>query len=563
MRHGALLIIIISISLHGIQAEDPYTHPPTDLSLLQAEQQEENQQYLSKIAEVVEHAIKENVPRKRKKGSQKKRIKKHSARHKIPRNLTKHHSDREAVEQELYESERFLDHVYNDPELTEKTISISLRKTSIKDALSLISTTTGISYALDADVSGTISSLDVRNVSLATALRLLLASTVPRLALIKQAQVWRIINKKTALQEIRHMIIDQQLHDTIAQHALIRHLPWDEQLKKRLEKLWEGISGATAKDKSSYLIFDDAGKKIFLRGRTHHVHDFIKHLELMDVRIPQVRIDARIVLAEKDFEEILGFNWSGIYNRRASLRALQFSGAGVGSLNSPTPEVDTQFSSLFPWALNLIPGTSLLKAASINLPITFANRKESVKRLNLTLQAAEQRQEIKTILKPSLLVRHEETADILVGQELPQEVRLQETIEGKLTNVSSISYKDIGMKIKVKPTVSPDQAMIFLDIFFENSQIGPSQIPQNATVNNADLQAQFTYTVQTSRSHNRALLENGQTTLISGLKIKTLDRVKTGVPVLQDIPVIGFFFRGKRKTQIEKELLIFITPTLI
>jgi len=51
--------------------------------------------------------------------------------------------------------------------------------------------------------------------------------------------------------------------------------------------------------------------------------------------------------------------------------------------------------------------------------------------------------------------------------------------------------------------------------------------------------------------------------LISGLIVNKNERNKTGVPLLQEIPVIGWFFKGKRKVIEDKQILIFITPTLV
>jgi len=73
----------------------------------------------------------------------------------------------------------------------------------------------------------------------------------------------------------------------------------------------------------------------------------------------------------------------------------------------------------------------------------------------------------------------------------------------------------------------------------------------------------FNYTVQTARSKNKVLLKSGQTTLIGGLITKGEEDVRTGIPLIQEIPILGWLFKGKRKKKIDKQLLIFITPTLI
>jgi type IV pilus assembly protein PilQ len=50
--------------------------------------------------------------------------------------------------------------------------------------------------------------------------------------------------------------------------------------------------------------------------------------------------------------------------------------------------------------------------------------------------------------------------------------------------------------------------------------------------------------------------------MIGGLIINTEEKIQTGVPFLQDIPILGFLFKARRKAVLEKQLMIFITPTI-
>ena len=167
----------------------------------------------------------------------------------------------------------------------------------------------------------------------------------------------------------------------------------------------------------------------------------------------------------------------------------------------------------------------------------------------------------------SLLVFNQEAAEILVGQEVPHSVRLDETIESRLTNITTVNYKDVGMKIKVKPTVSPDHNAVFLDVFVENSFITRPDITLqqgvDTSTNVGSTASNFNYTIKTSRSRNRVLLRSGQTTLIGGLITNSLTKEQTGIPMLQDIPVLGWLFKGTRRQKTDEQLLIFITPTLV
>jgi type II secretory pathway component GspD/PulD (secretin) len=118
------------------------------------------------------------------------------------------------------------------------------------------------------------------------------------------------------------------------------------------------------------------------------------------------------------------------------------------------------------------------------------------------------------------------------------------------------------MKIKVKPSVIADQSGIFLDVYVENSYITRSDVPQ-PPIPRTDTTGTYNYTIRTSRSRSRVLLKSGQTTLIGGLIETKHEKEQTGVPYLQDIPVLGYLFKGTQKHTVDRELLIFITPTMI
>ena len=203
------------------------------------------------------------------------------------------------------------------------------------------------------------------------------------------------------------------------------------------------------------------------------------------------------------------------------------------------------------WTLNLLPSGA---SQFLNIPFIFGGKNLDTKRLNLVLNAAESRNEIETILKPTLLVNSEEPAHLLVGQEVPIETSVQERLEGSLRDINTINYKDLGLKLKIKPIVSPNNKNVFLDIFVENSYVKDG--------NSVKFDAK-TSIIVTTRSHNRVLLKSGQTTLIGGLISNEKRIVKSGVPYLQDIPILGLLFKGSKRSKSDDQLMIFITSTIV
>ncbi len=568
-----LLAVLMGVSVLGAdeqeQKEDfwPHEHygitiPPTNSLLAKQEYDRKEKKQLQNINSIVERVVnEENEECYDKKPAQKKRKKnKHKNCTKCPRGNTQQQAATKAVVDLLVPEIRLLlEKQYDDILLTEKKVTIKLHEVSLRKAIELVGKLTDINFVMDADVDGYIRNFSFNDASLAAVLSILLSNNLPRLALINDRGVWRILKQNVAIEELKVKAEKSIEQDTVADYITIHYVNWNAEFKKRIEQLWNGIVGHIL-IKSHYIVFDDESRKIFCRGRKNFVIDFKKALQEIDMHVPQVRIDARIVMVSKDFEEAIGFEWSGMYDRSASIsqNGFQFAGIGVGTKNGSEP---SGFENLLGWALNFIP-TSISSIKTVQIPFSFGNKNLSTNRLNVMLNAAETKHELETILKPSLLVKSQECAEILVGQEMPQATVLQETVAGSPTNVTTIGYKDIGMKIKVKPTVAPDQKSIFLDIFVQNSFVKASTATISSSSNTSQL-GSFPYTIMTSRSSNRVVLCDGQTTMISGLIENSKDVIHTGVPWIQEIPVIGWLFKGKRKKLEDKQLLIFITPTLV
>ncbi|MCF7799784.1 hypothetical protein K9L05_03130 [Candidatus Babeliales bacterium] len=444
--------------------------------------------------------------------------------------------------------------IYENKELTNKTVTLKLKDADIRYVIELVSKASDLNFIIDPSVSGRISNINIENVSVAAALNVILSSNNPKLALINEFGIWRILKLQDAIKLLKDKSEDFIFKDFVSSFVTIKNIKFTESFKLRVEKMWHGIINDIVnneKEKSNYyIVFDDNSRKIFFRGRKNNVKDFKKFLNEIDFYLPQVRIEARVIVASKDFEESFGLQISGIYNRSATARRT-WDYIGFGDVKSPKGGGDFKEGMIQNWALNLLPSSA---SQFLNLPLIFGGRDLDARRLNLVLNAAENRNEIKTILKPTLLVNSEEFAEILVGEQVPIETQIQERIEGSVRQLDTINYKDLGMKLKVKPIVNSDKKTVFLDIFVENSYVkdGSTSTSFNAKKS----------IIATTQSKSRVLLNSGQTTLIGGLITNDKRISKEGVPILQNIPVLGFFFGGSKRTKRDEQLMIFISPTV-
>lgn len=120
------------------------------------------------------------------------------------------------------------------------------------------------------------------------------------------------------------------------------------------------------------------------------------------------------------------------------------------------------------------------------------------------------------------------------------------------TTTASVSYLPIGTIINILPKTMPDGSVILNVAITVSSIVGTEVIESN------------NYPVASSRVYNAALQVNsGYTLAIGGLDEAFDEKNRNGVPLLKDIPVVGELFKSKDQRRRKKNLLIFITPTII
>lgn len=149
---------------------------------------------------------------------------------------------------------------------------------------------------------------------------------------------------------------------------------------------------------------------------------------------------------------------------------------------------------------------------------------------------------------PSLMTLDNEEATILVGQEVPFITNTQLTATSG-NPFQNFERRDVGLSLKVKPQINEGDA-IKLDIEQEVSNVLAS--------------AQAVDTVTSKRSIKTSVLVNdGKTIVIGGLMDDQGSDNEFKVPILGDIPLLGFFFRYGASSGSKRNLMVFLKPTII
>ncbi len=176
------------------------------------------------------------------------------------------------------------------------------------------------------------------------------------------------------------------------------------------------------------------------------------------------------------------------------------------------------------------------------LGLSFSRIFESVD-LGMELSALETLNKAKSLSNPRLVVADNLTASIIQGEDVPY---LQSTASG----AASIAFVQAALELLVTPQISPNNT-ITLDVTVKKDE--PTEDPVTAGVPG----------ILTRQIKTKLVVNDGETVVLGGVYEKKLENANQQVPLLGDIPLLGWLFRYKRTRIENRELLIFLTTTIL
>jgi len=146
----------------------------------------------------------------------------------------------------------------------------------------------------------------------------------------------------------------------------------------------------------------------------------------------------------------------------------------------------------------------------------------------------------KVIAHPEITTIENKVATIQMGQKVPIK---QFDQSGNVV----IQFEDVGTILKVTPHITATD-QILMHLMPERSSIEPD--PSGIIIN-------------TSNAETNVVVNNGQTAVIGGLTSQIEVEAVSGIPILKDIPLLGALFRYTEKHYEDRDLVIFVTPTIV
>ena len=168
------------------------------------------------------------------------------------------------------------------------------------------------------------------------------------------------------------------------------------------------------------------------------------------------------------------------------------------------------------------------------------------------------RNAVNVLSTPHILTSDNQEAEIVVGQNVPFITASSVATAGSLVT-NTIERRDVGIKLRITPHITEGDS-VRLDIYQEISAVVPTTSLVSTEV---QVLTQVGPTTTMRSTKTSVTVDNQETIVIGGLISETMADVVTKVPVLGDIPVLGYLFKSKSQRKQKTNLLVFISPRII
>ena len=256
----------------------------------------------------------------------------------------------------------------------------------------------------------------------------------------------------------------------------------------------------------------------------------------LDLEVPQVQIEARIVQADTTYSRSLGVQW-GIQN-------VNQLGSSFGVANFKSGITGTFANQTSNFLVNL-PATVGGLTSTPGVGFTIGRTDGAL--LDVRLSAGELLGLSKVIASPKVTTLDKREAKISQGESIPFQTT---SLQGTQT-----TFVDANLELNVTPQITsrdPKETgkLIMLKVRATRNAVGARSNPAGPSIDRREANTQVN-------------IRDGETMVIGGVFIDTQNNTVIGVPYLSRVPVLGWLFKQKTENVAKQELLIFLTPNIV
>lgn len=308
-----------------------------------------------------------------------------------------------------------------------------------------------------------------------------------------------------------------------------------------------GASSGILSPRGSILV-DERTNTLIIKDTEEVLSEIRRTLKKLDIPIRQVMISSRIVIAQDGFTKELGSRF-GVTSAKANSNGF---GATTGTFQGADTIVSSGLDNLAatgqPNPFSIPTGAAAAERLNVDLAtagqsagsIAFAVLTGSTL-IDLEISALQAENEGEIISSPRVVTADRHEAHIEQGVEIPY-------LSASSSGATQVEFKKAVLSIVVIPQITPDDKVI-MDLKVNNDTVGEifAGIPS----------------IDTREVGTQVLVNNGDTVVLGGIYQQQTRNEVDKVPLLGDIPLIGYFFRHTLESDERRELLIFVTPKIL
>jgi general secretion pathway protein D len=302
---------------------------------------------------------------------------------------------------------------------------------------------------------------------------------------------------------------------------------------------------------------DKATNSLVVVASPADYQSLVQILKKLDIRRNQVFVEAMIVEVSIDNLLELGTKWRATVRHNGEPVFV----AGVGTVDSSTIQsVITGLTGLalgglgnfitIPALLSGATGVTDETGATTGISGTQGTSGIQIPGFAALFALSELRSAVNILSTPQLLTSDNKEAEIMVGENVPFVTGRQTNAQISTSVFTTVERQDVGVRLKITPQITEGD-YIKLDIYQEISAV--KQDAQAILINVGP-------TTTKRSTKTSVVVKDGQTVVIGGLMEERTGESISKVPILGDIPILGWLFKFKTTNKTKTNLLVFITP---
>jgi len=293
---------------------------------------------------------------------------------------------------------------------------------------------------------------------------------------------------------------------------------------------------------------DERTNTLFFRETRSNIDNIRKLLVQVDRPTKQVMIEARLVEVTANPKQGFGINWSGVLGSAERGQTVRYSGTN-GVTDAQGQLIPNNFTAGSANNPNIFGAFGSLAAGQFAIL--------TVPQMSLTLQALNEDADAEFLANPRIVTADNQQANIEITRAQP--------VPNLTFNAQTASYefngftdKVYGNKLWVTPSVNKD-SFITLKVKPEiSNKVG--DVPYVPPGGTSPILGPI---IDKRTLDSNVLIKSGETLAIGGLMQDEVSKARTKVPIMGDLPVLGYLFSSRTNVRTKRNLLVFVTPTIL